>query len=349
MAATKAPSYGEYFSPERLKEWPEPESVSFMEVLAREDIDEAVHAILFRENHAVKQLDTYIQHLAIFKERRREMIHKKWVQSVADPLQQRIMEKVISYRGVEKMKQENFEHFLKHTNKTETVFGDHYNPDVYDPFYMKKKDPNYGKVTVPPFCDPLFRRQQEVDQERRANLEYETGKRYSMQEFKEVEKAGLRARLPQSLSPCTVRFQKGGIQAPREVELVGNAGTAARSTRLRPCVTCSLGSLLMHISQWGKTGPRVQAGGPVSVTIYEAGRDGEKRRREVLQSKRERSSEPEGGLVGRPRCWGLAEVLGICVSVTRPLQRENAVVAHELLRGQGQCYRSPFQLVFVET
>ncbi|XP_069925467.1 protein FAM228A isoform X1 [Oryctolagus cuniculus] len=223
MAATKAPSYGEYFSPERLKEWPEPESVSFMEVLAREDIDEAVHAILFRENHAVKQLDTYIQHLAIFKERRREMIHKKWVQSVADPLQQRIMEKVISYRGVEKMKQENFEHFLKHTNKTETVFGDHYNPDVYDPFYMKKKDPNYGKVTVPPFCDPLFRRQQEVDQERRANLEYETGKRYSMQEFKEVEKAGLRARLPQSLSPCTVRFQKGGIQAPREVELVGNA------------------------------------------------------------------------------------------------------------------------------
>nr|XP_008253024.1 protein FAM228A isoform X2 [Oryctolagus cuniculus] len=160
MAATKAPSYGEYFSPERLKEWPEPESVSFMEVLAREDIDEAVHAILFRENHAVK----------------------------------------------------------------ETVFGDHYNPDVYDPFYMKKKDPNYGKVTVPPFCDPLFRRQQEVDQERRANLEYETGKRYSMQEFKEVEKAGLRARLPQSLSPCTVRFQKGGIQAPREVELVGNAG-----------------------------------------------------------------------------------------------------------------------------
>ncbi|XP_069925468.1 protein FAM228A isoform X3 [Oryctolagus cuniculus] len=159
MAATKAPSYGEYFSPERLKEWPEPESVSFMEVLAREDIDEAVHAILFRENHAVK----------------------------------------------------------------ETVFGDHYNPDVYDPFYMKKKDPNYGKVTVPPFCDPLFRRQQEVDQERRANLEYETGKRYSMQEFKEVEKAGLRARLPQSLSPCTVRFQKGGIQAPREVELVGNA------------------------------------------------------------------------------------------------------------------------------
>ncbi|XP_008253023.1 protein FAM228A isoform X2 [Oryctolagus cuniculus] len=224
MAATKAPSYGEYFSPERLKEWPEPESVSFMEVLAREDIDEAVHAILFRENHAVKQLDTYIQHLAIFKERRREMIHKKWVQSVADPLQQRIMEKVISYRGVEKMKQENFEHFLKHTNKTETVFGDHYNPDVYDPFYMKKKDPNYGKVTVPPFCDPLFRRQQEVDQERRANLEYETGKRYSMQEFKEVEKAGLRARLPQSLSPCTVRFQKGGIQAPREVELVGNAG-----------------------------------------------------------------------------------------------------------------------------
>ncbi|XP_062933817.1 protein FAM228A [Cynocephalus volans] len=105
MAAAKTWNCDEHFRPERLKEWPEPESVSLMEVLARKDIDGAVHAILFRESYVVK-------------------------------------------------------------------------------------------VTVPPFYDPLFQRQQEADQEKRASLQYETGKRYSMKELKEIEKARLHAKLP---------------------------------------------------------------------------------------------------------------------------------------------------------
>ncbi|XP_021569167.1 protein FAM228A-like [Carlito syrichta] len=162
-------------------------------VLAREDIDEAVHAILFRENYIVKRLDTYFQHLDIFKERRKEMLHKKWVKNVAEPLQQRIMEKVIAYKGFEKMKQENFEYYLKHTNKT---------------------------VTVLPFFDPLFRRQQEVDEEKRATLQYETGKRYSIKELKEIEKARLQARLRQfiftlrSVSPKARREASARLTRP---------------------------------------------------------------------------------------------------------------------------------------
>nr|KAF6446689.1 family with sequence similarity 228 member A [Rousettus aegyptiacus] len=196
MAATKTSTYDEHFRPEKLKEWPQPESVALMEALAREDIDEAVHTILFRENNVVKKLDTYFQHLDIFKERRKEMLHKKWIENVAEPLQQRIIKKVISYRGVEKTKQENFEYFLKHADKTAIVFGDLYDPEVYDPFNMMKKDPNYGKVTVPPFYDPLFRRQQETDEERRAILQYKTGKQYTLREFKELEKARADAKLP---------------------------------------------------------------------------------------------------------------------------------------------------------
>ncbi|PNI72578.1 FAM228A isoform 2 [Pan troglodytes] len=105
MAATKTSSYDEHFRPEKLREWPEPESVSLMEVLAREDIDEAVRAILFRENSIVK-------------------------------------------------------------------------------------------VTVPPFVDPLFQRQQEVDEEKRTGLQCETGKRHSIKELKEIEKARLHASSP---------------------------------------------------------------------------------------------------------------------------------------------------------
>ncbi|XP_052505646.1 protein FAM228A [Budorcas taxicolor] len=197
MAATKMSNCGKHFGPEQLEKWPEPESVTLMEALAREDIDEAVYAILFRENCITKRLDVYFQHLDAFKERRKELLHKKWTENVAKPLQQRIMEKVISYKALEKKKQENFEYFLKHTNKTEIIFGDFYDPEVYNPFYMTKKDPNYGKVVVPPFCDPLFRRQQEIDEEQRAIFQYTTGKRCTLKEFKELEKARQYARLPQ--------------------------------------------------------------------------------------------------------------------------------------------------------
>ncbi|TKC48899.1 hypothetical protein EI555_007048 [Monodon monoceros] len=209
MAATKMSNYGKHFGPEQLK-WPEPESIVLMEALAREDIDEAVYMILFRENYVAKRLDTYFQHLDVFKERRKELLHKKWTENVAKPLQQRIMEKVISYKG--------------------KLYLETYDPEVYKPFYMTKKDSNYGKVTVPPFCDPLFRRQQELDEERRAIFQYKTGtcdhgalsletsivkvtgvdfksvdldfylpvgKRCTLKEFKELEKARQYARLPQ--------------------------------------------------------------------------------------------------------------------------------------------------------
>ncbi|XP_012643539.1 protein FAM228A [Microcebus murinus] len=196
MASTKTVNYDGHFGREKLKAWPEPESVSLMEVLARENIDEAVHAILFRENYVVKRLDEYFQHLDTSKKRRKELLYKKWVINVAEPLQQRIMEKVISYRGLEKMKQENFEYYLKHTSKTETISGEYYDPEVYDPFYMKKKNPNYGKVTVSPLFDPLFQRQRELDEETRTSLQYKTGKQYSIKELKEIEKARLYARMP---------------------------------------------------------------------------------------------------------------------------------------------------------
>ncbi|KAM4803968.1 protein FAM228A [Urocitellus parryii] len=158
MAATS--NYAEHFSPENLKRWPQPESVPLMEVLAREDIDEAVHAILFRENYVVKRLDTYFQHLDTFKERRKEMLHRKWIMNVAEPIQQRIMEKVTSNRGAEKTKRENFECFLKSTDKT---------------------------APVPPFCGPLLRRQQKAEEEARASRRYETGKQYFAKELKETK------------------------------------------------------------------------------------------------------------------------------------------------------------------
>ncbi|CAH6786871.1 Fam228a [Phodopus roborovskii] len=168
MAATKTSNCDEHFSVDKLKQWPEPESVSLMEVLAREDIDEAVHAILFRENYIVKRMDTYFQHQAVFKERRKEILHKKWVENVAQPLQQRIIEKVISYRPGKS--QEKYEYCLKHPKKP---------------------------TKASPLCECLFRRQQELREAKGTSYQHGTGKQNDTQkEPKGTGKAPLFSRSP---------------------------------------------------------------------------------------------------------------------------------------------------------
>ncbi|XP_056680998.1 protein FAM228B-like isoform X1 [Monodelphis domestica] len=178
-----------------IKEWPEPQSVAFLETLAKDDIDTAVQLILCREKFIVKKIDTYLDHQDTLTTRRRELLYRKWVSNVRDPLQQKIIEKVSTSRNFSKKKQEEFESYLEFINKTGAVFFDHYIPGVYDPYYMKNKDPEYFKVTVPLLHDPLFQARQIRDEENRALLQCETGKRYTMRKFRELEKSKL-MRLP---------------------------------------------------------------------------------------------------------------------------------------------------------
>ncbi|KAM6221977.1 protein FAM228B-like [Rhynchocyon petersi] len=178
------------------KEWSEPKSLSFIEALAKEDIDTAVQSILYRENYLIKELDKYLQHHDLLAVRRQEILHKKWVDRVADPLQKKILEKVHSYKKIRKRRQEELESFLKYVNKKGNAFIEHYDPKEYDPFYMSKKDPSFLKVIVPPFHDPLKKAQSDKDEERRTLLQCETGKIYTMKEFKEAENAKLYSRFP---------------------------------------------------------------------------------------------------------------------------------------------------------
>ncbi|XP_023085752.1 LOW QUALITY PROTEIN: protein FAM228B [Piliocolobus tephrosceles] len=179
------------------KEWLEPKPLCFMEVLAKEDTEAAVQSILYRENYVIKELNKYLQHHAFLNARRKEMLYKRWVDHVADPLQKKIIEKVCSHKKIKKRRQEELDGFLKHVNKKGNAFIEHYDPKEYDPFYMSKKDPSFLKVTIPPFRDPLKKAQYDKDNEKRTLLQCETGKIYSIKEFKEVEKAQLYSRFPQ--------------------------------------------------------------------------------------------------------------------------------------------------------
>ncbi|XP_030863872.1 protein FAM228B isoform X4 [Gorilla gorilla gorilla] len=179
------------------KEWLEPKPLCFVEVLAKEDTEAAIQSILYKENSVIKELDKYLQHHAFLNARRKEMLYKRWVDCVADPLQKKIIEKVCSHKKIKKRRQGELDGFLKHVNKKGNAFIEHYDPKEYDPFYMSKKDPNFLKVTIPPFHDPLKKAQYDKDNEKRTLLQCETGKIYSIKEFKEVEKVQLHSRFPQ--------------------------------------------------------------------------------------------------------------------------------------------------------
>ncbi|XP_070307133.1 protein FAM228B isoform X3 [Odocoileus virginianus] len=178
------------------REWLEPQPLSFMEVLAKEDVDAAIQSILYRENYIIKELDKCLKHHDFLNARRKEILYKRWVDHVADPLQKKIIEKVTSYKKIKKRRQEELDGFLKYVNKKGNAFIEHYDPKEYDPFYTNKEDPNFLKVTIPPFRDPLKKAQYDKDDGKRILLQCETGKIYTMKEFKEVEKAKLHSRFP---------------------------------------------------------------------------------------------------------------------------------------------------------
>ncbi|XP_032980733.1 protein FAM228B isoform X5 [Rhinolophus ferrumequinum] len=164
--------------------------------LAYEDIDTATKSILYREHYVIKDLDKYLQHHEFLNTRRKEMLYKRWVDRVADPLQKKIIEKVCSHKKIEKRRQEESDSFIKYVNKKGNVFIEHYDLKEYDPFYMSKEDLNFLKVTIPPLRDPLKKAQYDQDDEKRILLQCETGKIYTMKEFKEIEKAKLYSRFP---------------------------------------------------------------------------------------------------------------------------------------------------------
>ncbi|XP_074050648.1 protein FAM228B-like [Macrotis lagotis] len=151
----------------------EAQNMSFVEALAKDDIDAVVEVILSRENCIIQELNKYLQHQDFLNERRKEMLHKRWVENVACPLQQKIIEKVGSPREIEKRKCLEREGYRRFRDIT---------------------------VTLPPFHDPLLQAQENRDEDNRAILQCETGKMYTMKEFKEIEKAKWLAKLPQSLA-----------------------------------------------------------------------------------------------------------------------------------------------------
>nr|XP_020833641.1 uncharacterized protein LOC110202029 [Phascolarctos cinereus] len=180
--------------------------VSFVETLVKDDIDAAVEGMLCKENYIIKKLDKYLQHQDFLNARRKEMLHKRWVENVDCPLQQKIIDKFSSPREMEKKKRLEPDGYWRFRNTTgwkhrqfpnisrsENSFLLEACSPLTSVDFCKKSlqcrhdSVNVTQVTLPPFRDPLLQAQQDRDEENRAILQCETGKIYTMKEFKEVK------------------------------------------------------------------------------------------------------------------------------------------------------------------
>uniref|UniRef100_A0A8B9EJV5 Protein FAM228B n=1 Tax=Anser cygnoides TaxID=8845 RepID=A0A8B9EJV5_ANSCY len=126
----------------------------------------SAQAILDRENYFVREVDRYLRHNDFLNLRKKEILYKKWLEVVSEPLLQKIEDKMDSQSSdeIEKRKEEQLSLYLN---------------------YCKKK------VSIPALQDPLLKAVQRKFVETGIVKQCETGRLCSAREVNELSKAEL--------------------------------------------------------------------------------------------------------------------------------------------------------------
>uniref|UniRef100_F7FSA1 Family with sequence similarity 228 member B n=1 Tax=Ornithorhynchus anatinus TaxID=9258 RepID=F7FSA1_ORNAN len=164
------------------------------EVLGPDSVDTAVQSFLYRENYIWKELDKYLQHQELLNLRRQELLHKQWFESVSRPLLSAVSQKIESQssRDIERRRQVQLAEYLKYQKEKGTLFLEQYDPEEYDPFQHKKL--GQLEVKIPHLRDPLNQAAEDRLEEDRTLLQCQTGKLYTVQEYKDIVEARRRLR-----------------------------------------------------------------------------------------------------------------------------------------------------------
>ncbi|NXF85899.1 F228B protein, partial [Eubucco bourcierii] len=157
-----------------------------------QDIIASVQCILDRENYFVKEVDRYLKHNDFLKLRKKEMLYKKWLEDVSEPLMQKIADKMGSQSSeeIEKRKEEQLSLYLNYCKKKGYVALETYDPAEYDPLFLKTCT-GCWKVSVPALQDPLLEGIQRRFIEAGIIKQCETGRPYSTRELNKLSKAEL--------------------------------------------------------------------------------------------------------------------------------------------------------------
>ncbi|NXT17178.1 F228B protein, partial [Syrrhaptes paradoxus] len=157
-----------------------------------QDIIASVECILDRENYFVREVDRYLRHNDFLNLRKKEILYKKWLENVSDPLLQKIEDKMEnqSIEEIRKRKEEQLSLYINYCNKKGYVALEVYDPSEYDPFFLKTST-DCWKVSVPPLQDPLLKAIQRKFIEAGIIKQCETGRPCSSRELNELSKAEL--------------------------------------------------------------------------------------------------------------------------------------------------------------
>ncbi|XP_065537827.1 protein FAM228B isoform X2 [Lathamus discolor] len=156
------------------------------------DIIVSAHCILDRENYFVREVDRYLRHNEFLDLRKKEMLYKKWLEDVSEPLLQKIEGKMDSKSSEEirKRKEEQLSLYLDYCKKKGYVILDAYDPSEYDPFFLRTST-DWWKVSIPALQDPLLRDIQRKLIETGITKQCETGRPCSTRELNKLSQLPL--------------------------------------------------------------------------------------------------------------------------------------------------------------
>ncbi|XP_029893711.2 protein FAM228B isoform X1 [Aquila chrysaetos chrysaetos] len=157
-----------------------------------QDVIASAQCILDRENYFVRELDRYLSHNDFLNLRKKEILYKKWLEDVSEPLLQKIEDKMDSQssKEIQKRKEEQLSLYLNYCKKKGYVALEAYDPSEYDPFFLKTCT-DCWKVSIPTLQDPLLKDIQRKFIETGIIKQCETGRPSSTRELNQLSKAEL--------------------------------------------------------------------------------------------------------------------------------------------------------------
>ncbi|KFO75831.1 Protein FAM228B, partial [Cuculus canorus] len=157
-----------------------------------QDIIASVQCILDRENYFVREVDRYLKHNDFLNLRKKEILYKKWLKDVSEPLLQKIQDKMDSQSSEEIRKRKEQQHslYLNYCKKKGYVTLEVYDASEYNPLFLTTST-DCWKVTIPALQDPLLQPSERKLIETGIIKQCETGRPYSTRELSELSKAEL--------------------------------------------------------------------------------------------------------------------------------------------------------------
>ncbi|NXJ05837.1 F228B protein, partial [Odontophorus gujanensis] len=151
------------------------------------EIIASAQSILDREQYLVREVDRYLRHHDFLNLRKKEILYKKWLEDVSEPLLGKIEDKMNSQsrKEIQKRREEQLSLYLNYCKKKGYVALETYDPSEYDPLFLKTCT-DCWKVSVPALQDPLLKAVQKKFTETGIAKRCETGMLCSSRELQEL-------------------------------------------------------------------------------------------------------------------------------------------------------------------